>query len=58
MKYYFKGKLIGIGVVDMMDDGLSSVYYFYDPKYKEYRLGVFSSIIEIEYVRWMRLSFP
>ena len=45
MKYYFKGKLIGIGVVDMMDDGLSSVYYFYDPKYKEYRLGVFSSII-------------
>ena len=45
MKYYFKGKLIGVGVVDMMDDGLSSVYYFYDPKYKEYRLGVFSSIV-------------
>ena len=45
MKYYFKGVLIGVGVVDMMDDGLSSVYYFYDPKYKEYRLGVFSSII-------------
>ena len=58
MKYYFKEKLIGVGVVDMTDDGLSSVYYFYDPQYKEYRLGVFSSIIEIEYVRWMRLSFP
>jgi len=42
----------------MTDDGLSSVYYFYDPQYKEYRMGVFSSIIEIEYVRWMRLSFP
>ena len=47
MKYYFKGKLIGVGVVDMVDDGLSSVYFFYDPKYKENRLGVFSSIIEI-----------
>lgn len=58
MKYFFKGKLIGIGVVDMVDEGLSSVYFFYDPKYKEHRLGVFSSIIEIEYVRWMRLSFP
>jgi arginine-tRNA-protein transferase len=58
MKYILEGKLIGIGVVDMVDDGISSVYFFYDPAYKEYRLGVFSSIIEIEYVRWMRLSFP
>ena len=58
MKYYFKEKLIAVGVVDMTDSGLSSVYFFFDPKYKEYRLGVFSSIIEIEYVRWMKLSFP
>jgi arginine-tRNA-protein transferase len=58
MKYTYEGKVIGIGVVDIVDDGLSSVYFFYDPAFKEYRLGVFSSIIEIEYVRWMRLSFP
>ena len=58
MKYFFEGKLIGIGVVDIVDDGLSSVYFFYDPAFKEYRLGVFSSMIEIEYVRWMSLSFP
>jgi arginine-tRNA-protein transferase len=50
--------LIGVGVVDFIDDGLSAVYYFYDPSFKEFRLGVFSSLIEIEYIRWMRLSFP
>ena len=58
MKYYFQDKLIGVGVVDLVPDGLSSVYFFYDPDYKDYRLGVFSSLIEIEYARWMKLSFP
>ena len=58
MKYYYKEKLIGIGVVDIVPDGLSSVYFFYDPQYKEYRLGVFSSLIEIEYIKWLQLSFP
>jgi len=58
MKYYLKGKLIAVGVIDIVPSGLSSVYFFYDPKYKENRLGVFSSIIEIEYIRYMQLSFP
>jgi arginyl-tRNA--protein-N-Asp/Glu arginylyltransferase len=36
-----------VGVVDFVDEGLSSVYFFYDPGFKEFRLGVFSSLIEI-----------
>ena len=47
MKYYYEDKLIGVGVVDILPSGLSSVYYFYDPSFKKYRLGVFSSLIEI-----------
>lgn len=58
MKYYLENKLIGVGVIDIIPDGLSSVYFFYDPEYKDYRLGIFSSLIEIEYIRWMQLSFP
>jgi arginine-tRNA-protein transferase len=57
MKYYLEGRLLAVGVVDMVEEGLSSVYFF-DPAYKEYRLGVFSSLLEIEYVRWMSLSHP
>ena len=33
-KYYFAGELIGVGVVDMLPHGISSVYYFYEPSYK------------------------
>jgi arginine-tRNA-protein transferase len=43
----FEGRLIAISVVDIVDYGFSSVYFFYDPAFKDYRLGVFSSIIEI-----------
>lgn len=58
MKYTIDGKLLAVSIVDFVDDGLSAVYFFYDPSFKEFRLGVFSSLIEIEYIRWMRLSFP
>lgn len=47
MKYVLDGRLIGVGVVDLMPQGLSSVYFFYDHTFKEYRLGVFSSLVEI-----------
>lgn len=58
MKYYLDNKLIGVGVIDLLPNGLSSVYFFYEPEYKDHRLGVFSSLIEIEYVRYLSLSFP
>jgi arginyl-tRNA---protein transferase len=58
MKYFYEGKLIGVSVVDFVDDGLSAVYFFYDPHFKDFRLGVFSSLMEIEYIRWLKLSFP
>ena len=57
MKYYLKGKLIAIGVVDIIGTGLRSVYFFYDPMFKKYRLGVFSSLLEIEYIRYISMGF-
>ena len=47
MKYEYENRLIAVGVIDIVPDGLSSVYFFYDPEFKKYRLGVFSSLIEI-----------
>lgn len=51
MKYYLFDKLIAVGVVDVLPQVLSSVYFFYDPDYKKYSLGVFGSLQEIEYIK-------
>ena len=49
------GKLVGIGIIDVVDDGLSTVYFFWDPSLKDLSLGVFSALWEIELCRrWER----
>lgn len=45
MKYYYEGMLIAVGVVDILDHGLVSNYFFYDTDFKKYRLGVLSALI-------------
>jgi len=58
MKYYVDGKLIAIGVVDIFPQCLSSVYFFYEPEYKNLSLGIIGAIKEIEYVQEMQKYFP
>ena len=48
-KYFLRKKLIAVGVIDLLPDGLSSVYFFYDPDYEKLSLGTFSSLYEIYY---------
>lgn len=58
MKYYVDGKFIAVGVVDITPFCLSSVYFFYDPDYKNLNLGVVGAIKEIEWVKEMNKTFP
>lgn len=58
MKYYFQKKLIAVGVVDILPKGLSSVYFFYDPDYKKYSLGVIGSLREINVVTRISTILP
>jgi arginine-tRNA-protein transferase len=51
LHYRIDGKLIAVGVVDILPSGLSSVYFFYDTDYKFLSPGVLSAIKEIEYVK-------
>ena len=62
MRYTSAGRLIGVGWVDVLPDGLSSVYYAFEPDEGTRSLGVFSIIREIEYAhrlgkRWLYLGF-
>jgi arginine-tRNA-protein transferase len=45
------GKLIGLGLVDLLPDVLSSVYFYFDPEESRRSLGTFSAIQEIEWAR-------
>lgn len=50
--------MIAVGVIDIVPEGMSSVYFFYDPDYKKYSLGVLGSIKEIQWIQEMQKSFP
>ncbi len=51
MRHKIDGKVIAVGVLDFCPTVLSSVYFFYDPKYKFLNMGIVGALREIEYIR-------
>lgn len=45
------GKLMAVGIVDIVDDGISSVYFFWEPALEALSLGVASALWEIDFCR-------
>lgn len=45
------GRLVAVGIVDVVDDGISSVYFFWDPVLEALSVGVASALWEIELCR-------
>ena len=45
------GKIVAVGIVDILPTSLSSVYLYYDTDYQFLDLGVLTSILEIEYTK-------
>ncbi|PYI35327.1 Arginyl-tRNA-protein transferase [Aspergillus indologenus CBS 114.80] len=45
--YRLDGKLIAVAVLDLMPNGVSSVYIFYDPDYEQWEFGKLSAMREI-----------
>lgn len=46
-EYRLDGKLIAVGVLDILPQCVSSVYVFYDPEYNDWELGKVSALQEI-----------
>ncbi len=57
MEYRLKGKLIGLSVCDLPDDGMSAVYTFFDPDFSKRSLGTYAIMKQIEYVRQIQLDW-
>ncbi len=55
--YYRDDKLIGVDLIDIIDDGISSIYCYYDPEYSRYSLGTFSLLYQVELARQMHLRW-
>lgn len=55
--YHLDGKLIACGVLDVLPKCITTVYFFYDPKYSELNLGYYSALVEISMVRQLAKHF-
>jgi arginine-tRNA-protein transferase len=54
--------LVGVDLVDFLDDGLSAIYFYYDPDFAKYSLGNYSIYKQIEMakereLKWIYLGY-
>ncbi|XP_030058455.1 arginyl-tRNA--protein transferase 1 isoform X2 [Microcaecilia unicolor] len=57
-QYWLDGKLIAVGVLDILPRCVSSVYLYYDPDYCFLSLGVYSALREIAFTRQLHEQAP
>lgn len=50
-------RLAGVGIIDVLPDALSSVYFFFDPDFSSFSPGTFSMLLELDLCRQMGLRF-
>jgi len=55
--YFIDEKLVGVDLIDIVEDGISAIYFFYDPDYAKYSLGVFSLLYQIEIAKSLGLRY-
>lgn len=57
-QYRLNGQLIAVGVLDILNKCVSSVYFFYDPAFSFMNLGTYSALREIELTRRLNQLDP
>jgi arginine-tRNA-protein transferase len=57
--YVFKDqqKIVAVAVTDIMQQGLSAIYTFYDPDYERRSLGVYAVLWQIEHTKALNLNY-
>lgn len=55
---YFKDdKLIGVALVDILDNAISSIYCFYDHDYEDLSIGKFSILVQIKIAKELNIPY-
>ncbi len=55
--YIKDDKLIGVDLIDILDDGISSIYFYYDPDYPNLSLGTYSLLYQIKLANILELPW-
>jgi len=55
--YIKNGKLIGVDLIDVLEDGISSIYFYYDPDYARLSLGTYSLLYQIKLAKVLDLPW-
>ncbi len=55
--YIHDRKLVGVDLFDIVEDGISSVYFYYDPDYAHLSLGTFSLLYQIDLAKRLGLKY-
>jgi arginine-tRNA-protein transferase len=60
--YFHEEQLIAVDLIDILEDGVSSIYFYYDPDFASYSLGKLSLYNQIKYAknsnkRWIYLGY-
>lgn len=55
--YVVDGKLVGVDLIDVLEDGISSIYCYYDPDYGRLSLGTYSLLYQIELAKILELPW-
>jgi arginine-tRNA-protein transferase len=46
--YYIDSQLVGVGYVDDLARGMSAIYFFYDPAYRQRSLGIWNVLVLLD----------
>ncbi len=53
--YYLNGRLVGVGYVDVLPEGMSAIYFFYDPALRDRSLGTWNVLCILDEAKRRRL---
>jgi leucyl-tRNA---protein transferase len=57
MEFTINGELAAVAVVDIVEDGISAVYTFFEPKFSAYSPGMYAVLWQIEWAKQQELEF-
>jgi arginine-tRNA-protein transferase len=55
--FYLGNDLVAVAVTDVLDDGLSAIYTFYDPEFSRRGLGVYGILWQISEAKSRNLPY-